>query len=902
MAKAKKFGAFAGVFTPSILTILGVIMYMRLGWVVGQAGLINTIIIILLAHVISLSTGLSVSSIATDKRIKAGGIYYILSRSLGLPMGGSIGITLFIGTALSISLYLVGFAENFLSIEVVRDFLGLEENKFGYQVIGTGAILILVIIAFISTSLAIKTQYYILGAIALSLVSILVGFLINTEYHPDQMLVDPAPMAIPMELIFAVFFPAVTGFTAGVAMSGDLKDPKKSIPFGTMTAIITGLFVYLLLAIGIAFFVNRELLLNDINYLMKVAWFSPLVIAGIWGATLSSALGGILGGPRILQAMSADRISPRIFARGYGINNEPRNALLLIFLIAEAGILIGELNVIAGIVSMFYLASYGFINLAYYLESWASADFRPSFKINRLIGLIGFIAAFGVMFRLDMISMFAALIIMSGIYFFLKRKQLKLDFGDVWQSVWSSLMRTALDKMDKADEVERNWQPNIILFSGGTKKRPHLISLGKSLVGRHGVLSNFDLIENKSAKVLFPKRKQAIPGEDPAKGVFTRRQTVQNVYEGIEMISRTYGFSGLEPNTVMLGWSRQSRDPLRFAELLKTLYDLDLNVLLLGYDKRVGYGKKQTIDIWLRDKSNHGNLALTLSKLLVLSPDWQTARIRLLIVNYLNAQSETLYRNMEEILDNMRIDAELKVINNQIEQRPFYDIVEFESAHTDLVFLEIPGIKAGKESKFVEDTARLLEKIGTVMLIEASSSFKSLKIGMEKIPENGEERILPDLPREENLPEIALPDNPVLHEELSRLTKSLQSITSTLERNAFSPLLNYRADKISGIRKATDKAFGVMEEKLKAMEGAEKHQLITQLKTGLLIRIGRGIDDQIKRIPAEKEDHLLTETKHFLKSLNELVQNIPTRILIRYYESDLQPVSGDPFSAGIRFI
>ena len=249
--------------------------------------------------------------------------------------------------------------------------------------VGTGAILILVFIAFISTSLAIKTQFYILGAIGLSLISIFVGFFLNTDIHPEQVIVEPTADAIPMELIFAVFFPAVTGFTAGVAMSGDLKDPKKSIPFGTMSAIITGFVIYLVLAIGIAFFVNREMLLTDNNFLMKIAWFSPLVVAGIWGATLSSALGGILGGPRILQAMSSDRIGPGFFAKGSGINNEPRNALLLIFLIAEAGILIGELNVIAGIVSMFYLASYCFINISYYQESWASTDFIPTFKINR---------------------------------------------------------------------------------------------------------------------------------------------------------------------------------------------------------------------------------------------------------------------------------------------------------------------------------------------------------------------------------------------------------------------------------------------------------------------------------------------------------------------------------------
>ncbi len=894
MPKAKKFGAFAGVFTPSILTILGVIMYMRLGWVVGQAGLFNAVIIILLAHVISISTGLSVSSIATDKKIKAGGIYYILSRSLGLPMGGSIGITLFIGTALSISLYLVGFAENFLSIEPVRVFLGLEENRFGYQVVGTGAIIVLVLIAFISTSLAIKTQYYILAAIALSLVSIFAGFFFYPDFRPEAVITDTAPEGIPLELLFAVFFPAVTGFTAGVAMSGDLKDPKRAIPVGTMSAIITGLVIYLGLAIAIAFFVNRDLLLNDINYLMKVAWFSPLVVAGIWGATLSSALGGILGGPRILQAMSADRIGPRVFSRGYGVNNEPRNALILIFLIAEAGILIGELNVIAGIVSMFYLASYGFINIAYYLESWASADFRPSFKINRYIGLIGFIAAFGVMFQLDMLSMFAALIIMIGIYFFLKRKQLKLDFGDVWQSVWSSLMRTALEKMDNADEVERNWQPNIILFSGGTKKRPHLLSLGKCLVGRHGVLSNFDLIENKGARVLFPKKNQSLPGEESAKGVFTRRQTVKDVYEGIEMISRTYGFSGLEPNTVMLGWARQTRDPVRFGQLLKTLYDLDLNVLMLGYDKRVGFGKKQTIDIWFKDRSNHGNLALTLSKLLVLSDDWQNAHVRVLIVNYRNEKSESIYRKMEGILDNMRIDAKVKVINNQIERKPFYDIVEVESALTDLVFLEIPRIKEKMENEFVESTGRLLDKIGTVMLIEASSSFKKLKIGIEEqeIPEFTRE--LQKTLKDADLPSRVIPHKPELDVELSGMSETLQQLMNDYHTRTFLPLLNFRTEKTDLVKQAVEKSFGVIAEKGDKLGPRERLQLTSQLKSGLFVRIAKIIDEQIRRIPAEKEENLEQGTDFFLKSIREIVRRIPEKITIRYYDADFAHEENDP--------
>jgi solute carrier family 12 sodium/potassium/chloride transporter 2 len=259
MPKATKFGTFAGVFTPSILTILGVIMYLRLGWVVGEGGLIMTIGIILLAHIISVSTGLSISSIATDKKIKTGGIYYILSRSLGLPMGGAIGITLFIGTALSIALYIVGFTENLLSVvPQLSDLTGVENSVNQVRLIGTIVIFILVILAFISTSLVIKTQYFILGAIALSLLSIVFGFFTEGSGQGSEVLLKAASEESSFEDLFKVFFPAVTGFTAGVAMSGDLANPKRSIPLGTMASIIVGFVIYILLAIGIAFFVDRN--------------------------------------------------------------------------------------------------------------------------------------------------------------------------------------------------------------------------------------------------------------------------------------------------------------------------------------------------------------------------------------------------------------------------------------------------------------------------------------------------------------------------------------------------------------------------------------------------------------------------------------------------------------------
>ena len=731
MPRGYKFNAFSGVYTPSILTILGVIMYMRLGWVVGQAGIIIALIIIVISHIISFSTGLSISSIATDKKIKAGGIYYILSRSLGLSMGGSIGIALTLGTALGISMYIVGFSENFLSIKAISDFVGLPLSTNSIRIVGSVVLALLTILAMISTSLAIKTQYLILAAIAVSLVSIFAGFGINIELHPDSPLWSAAHGHVPYETIFAIFFPAVTGFTAGVAMSGDLRDPKRDIPVGTIAAIATGFVVYIALALGYGFFVKRNFLLTDNNVAMHAAWMPALVVAGIWGATLSSALGGILGAPRILQALSQDKVTPTFMGKTYGKNNEPRIALVVIYLIAEGGVLIGKLDVIAGIVTMFFLTSYGFINLAYVLESWADTDFRPSFRVPIIVGIIGFIFAFAVMFKIDMLSMLAAFVIIGGIYFYLERRQLKLEGGDVWRSVWISLIRKGLSVLISKPENDQNWQPNIILFTGGAKRRPHLLEFAKSLVGHYGFLTNFDLIVNEQSEVLFPKYQQTdIDQSSQETGIFFRSLTVKDVYQGIEMIVRTYGFSGIEPNTVILGWPRNTKKPQNFVHLLQIIHSLDYNLILIDYDSRYGFGRYKQIDIWWRGAGNNGNFALTLAKLMTMNPPWRGALIRLLIVNNDNSKAFYLYRRANDMLSNLRIEAQVKIINNELEKRSFYDIVRKESNTADLVFVGLPGIPQGQEHEFVERTNRLLFEIGTVALIRASRVFKSLNLGI----------------------------------------------------------------------------------------------------------------------------------------------------------------------------
>ncbi|MEM6297240.1 MAG: hypothetical protein AAF740_00970, partial [Bacteroidota bacterium] len=766
MPKAVKYNWFGGVFTPSVLTILGVVMYLKLGQVVGEAGILMALLVIVISHVISVTTGLSVSSIATDKKVKAGGLYYILSRSLGLPIGGAIGITLVIGTALSISLYL--FALSGSVVEALEPTaVGAYLEQFGdYKVQFTASIILatLTTIALISTSLVIKTQYYIMAGIFLSLISIVVGVLV-TDHGVAATQVNwlrPPKYSMSFSELFGIFFPAVTGFTAGVAMSGDLRDPKRAIPSGTIRAIIVGFVVYTGLAIFFGIYLNYEQLQKDENILSKVAYFAnygaPLLLTGFWGAALSSALGGILGGPRIMQAIAMDNIKlvPKVFAKGVGASNEPRNALFFTVVVAELGFWIGDLNQILEVVSMFYLTAYGFINLTCLLEGWTGSEFRPLFKIPNWVSLLGTIATFVVMAQLNAPAMLAAFVVIGAIFIYLKRTQVSLGFGDIWQGVWSEVVRLALYRMNKQNsEDRRNWRPNIILFSGKSSQRPHLVDFGKWVTGRLGVLSNFDLIENKDSDILFTKAQQVVTQDDGSLGVFTRRYQCSDIYLGIESIAETYGFSGIEPNTVLMGWARRSAQRNAFVKAVEKLHRLDYNLLLMDYDERVGFGQESSIDIWWRGDSSDVLFALTTARFLTSSTTWKQAKVRLCIVlraEHINPIQ--LRQKLEEILEDQRVQAEILIVTDFEEKRKFETIVREESLDTDLILLGLPYLDTENQEEFFLTTNQLCKEIGTVVLYRAASQFADLPLSIDLRPlEQPKEEEVKEIPPQEKKPE-----------------------------------------------------------------------------------------------------------------------------------------------------
>ncbi len=875
MAKAKKFGAFGGVFTPSILTLLGVIMYLRLPWIVGQAGLLATLGIILVAHIISGSTGLSVASIATDKKVETGGTYYIISRSLGLPIGGTLGWALFTGLSFSVSLYLIGFAEVFLA------YFGFEVNIDTIRIAGSIILLLVTILTFISTSLAIKTQYIILTIMALSLLSVFLG---KHEFPPVVPQLDGIPSSLPWITLFAIFFPAVTGFEAGVSMSGDLKDARKDIPFGTISAILVGLTVYIGLAVFLSYTVNSTLLVNDTNVLFKISWIPELVIAGILGATLSSALGSIMGAPRIMQAVAKDGIAPFFLSKGYGASNEPRNALLLTFVIAQAGILIGDLNVIARIVTIFFIITYGFLNITYTIESWASSDFRPSFKIPRIVSIIGATACIIVMIELDILALGIASVVLVGLFFYLKNKELKLHSGDTQSSIWLSLVKTGLLKLAKINSHPRNWRPNVILFSGGAASRPHLIEVGKALVGKLGIFTNFELIENPDESLLFNKTARvSMETYGEHSNIITRRHNCRNVYEGMGMISRIYGFSGFEPNTILMGWSRNTDTPEKWEELIFTLNKLEYNLTFLSYDKNTGFGNYKRIDFWWSGEGRNLQLALHLIRFITVTPKWRNAEIRILAINPDPKNTGRYYSILGQMIDSYRIRANIKVISN-LEKIPVNEVIQSESHDTDLTIVEIPKFAKNKVEDIVGNTNELIKILKSCLLIHASPSFDEINV-ISQSPATETEKLFDSTDKksfESILKNLQLSKTEIVSNTVYNLAQVLEKHAISLIDNTFFAIQENRNHYLDQIASLVDKT---MRKLLKANElgnHQEKHWEYLKILNDYSFHAQKELVIFKDNFLKDEKEILLKGIASFIAETGNSVYDLPEHIRLKF--------------------
>ncbi len=608
----KLFGTFGGVFAPTLLTILGVIMYLREGWVVGNAGLLGAWLIILISFIITGFTGFSLSSITTNIRIGPGGAFSVISQSLGLEVGGSIGIPLYLAQALAVSMYIFGFRAGWQWIFPGHSALVIDLVTFA----------VLFGIAFVSAGLAFRIQYVILAIIGLSLVSIVVAAFQGSMQHPVQWWGEfpgsPADAfsGIGFWAVFAVFFPASTGIMAGANMSGELKNPRRSIPVGTLSAIGLSLVVYLALAYWLARSATPDELAGNYTVMIDKAAWGPPVLAGLLGATFSSALSSLVGAPRILQALSQHKIIPASeWLSTKTSAGEPRNALFLTGAIVVGALMLRNLNAVAPLITLFFLVTYAMINIVVFLEqSMKLVSFRPLFRVPRFVPLIGALGCIFAMFVVNPTFTLVAIVIVLAIHAVLIRRQLEAPFGDVRSGLFVAFAEWAAKKAGELTASrERTWKANLLVPVEKIQEVRERFGLIRDISYPKGFIKVVGLT-GRAERGKLMEELPLIADEFNEAGVFASWTVISaatfgsNLEAGIE----TFGGTFFRPNLLFLTLPETSERESETADIVKTALENEIGILLLADPDKSGFDKPRTINVWFTDRSHDWDLSMDL--------------------------------------------------------------------------------------------------------------------------------------------------------------------------------------------------------------------------------------------------------------------------------------------------
>jgi amino acid transporter len=693
-ASTGSLGTFGGVFTPSVLTILGIILFLRLGYVVGSAGLTRALIIIGLANAISVLTSISLSAIATNLKVKGGGDYYLISRTLGLEFGGAIGIVLFLAQSVSIAFYCIGFGE-------AMSALVSEGGRWLPQIIAALAVSFLFIFAWMGADWATRFQYVVMSLLIVALISFFLG---GFSKWDSALLAQnwAAPSGGPrFWVLFAIFFPAVTGFTQGVSMSGDLREPGKSLPLGTFLAVGVSIIVYFGVALVFAGALPAEVMRSDYGAMKKVARFSFLIDAGVIAATLSSAMASFLGAPRILQSLAGDRIFPFLlpFAKGFGPGGNPRWGVVLSAGIAFTTIALGNLNMVASVVSMFFLISYGLLNYATFFEARsASPSFRPRFRwFDLRLSLLGFLACLGVMLAIDVAAGAVAVSVLFAIFQYIKRTAGPARWADSKRSFHLKHVREHLLAAAKEPEHPRDWRPQVLAFSNDSHRRKQLLTFASWIQGGSGTTTAVRILEGEGVKMrkAQAEAEAALRADIEKHGVeaFTLVLFTPTLQAGLQTLVQGFGIGPLKANTILLNWLEDLPRGIFgllqesvYAHNLKTAFRLGCNIVVLdaGEDtwnvlESTSSGERR-IDVWWWDDET-SRLMLLLAYLMKRSDAWNEANIRVLSISY-GRDQERKREELKKFLEEVRIDAEPLVVEDAST-----DSLKTQSAGTTLAFI-----------------------------------------------------------------------------------------------------------------------------------------------------------------------------------------------------------------------
>ena len=703
----KKFGTFGGVFTPTLLTILGVIMYLRMGWVVGNAGLLGAWFIILISFLITLTTALSMSAITTNIRIGAGGAYAIISQALGLEVGGSLGIPRYVSQGLAVTMYIFGFREGWLGIFP-------DHNAF---LVDIAVFAVLLTIAYISADLAIKTQYFIMGVIVLSLVSIVVAAYQGSMSIPAEDALRWGSFKGSPEnnfsgsdfwIVFAVFFPASTGIMAGANMSGELKDPRKSIPLGTLWAIGISFVIYMVMAYWLARSATEQELISNYNIIIDKAWIGALVIAGILGATFSSALGSLVGSSRILFAMGEHRVLPYgKFLAGQSNNGQPRNAMIVTGIMIFLAMLLRDLNAVAPLVTLFFLITYAMINIVVIIEqNLGLISYRPIFKVNKWVPWIGLVSSVLAMFIINPTISLISISIVFVMYWFLSKQNIETPFEDVRSGLFVSFAEwAAKHTWGMKSMQQRAWKPNLMVPIRDVTGAKGNFQFLRNIARPKGSIKLLGIEPNSEDDYLVNEL-NTMSEDFRNKGVFSSWTVINSddFARGVNYGNQALKGAFFRPNIVFLNLQQHDDYDSEIRPVIKECIRLEIGVLLYQAHPTALLGKRNMINVWVSDRSGNWNLGwdignLDLSTLIAykLKRNW-LATIRLIIVIRDTSEKE----NAQNFLDSLITLARLPNTLTEVHIGNFKEVVS-KAPSADL---NIFGMDERIQSEFVHEMTK----------------------------------------------------------------------------------------------------------------------------------------------------------------------------------------------------
>nr|XP_006011095.1 PREDICTED: solute carrier family 12 member 4 [Latimeria chalumnae] len=842
--KAPSMGTLMGVYLPCLQNIFGVILFLRLTWIVGIAGILQAFLIVLVCCCCTMLTAISMSAIATNGVVPAGGSYFMISRSLGPEFGGAVGLCFYLGTTFAGAMYILGAIEILLTYIVpeaaifhptnVND--GASAMLNNMRVYGTVFLTFMALVVFVGVKYVNKFASLFLACVIISILSIY-GGVIKSAFEPpgfpicmlgnrtlsrdlfdvcgktvvennvtvasklwelfcntrnltidtcDEYFVQnnvseiqgipgvasgllkdnlwgnylkkgeilekaalpsihaagkknnlylyvSADITSSFMVLVGIFFPSVTGIMAGSNRSGDLKDAQKSIPVGTILAIATTSLVYLssvvLFGACIEGVVLRDKYGDAVSKNLVIgtlSWPSPWVIViGSFFSTCGAGLQSLTGAPRLLQAIAKDNIIPFLQVFGHGkANGEPTWALLLTALIAELGILIASLDMVAPILSMFFLMCYLFVNLACAVQTLLrTPNWRPRFKYYHwALSFLGMSICLSLMFISSWYYALVAMVIAGMIYKYIEYQGAEKEWGDGIRGLSLSAARYALLRLEEGPPHTKNWRPQLLVLLKLDEdlhvKYPRLLTFASQLKAGKGLTIVGSVIQGNfldsygEAQAAEQTMKNMMEIEK-VKG-FCQVVVTNKIQDGISHLIQSCGLGGMKHNTVVMGWPygwRQSEDPRAWKTFIDTIRCSTAAHLALLVPKNVSFYPSNherfnegNIDVWWI--VHDGGMLMLLPFLLKQHKVWRKCKMRIFTVAQMDDNSIQMKKDLATFLYHLRIEAEVEVVemqNSDISAYTYERTLMMEQRSQMLRQMRLTKTERQREAQLVKD-------------------------------------------------------------------------------------------------------------------------------------------------------------------------------------------------------